>query len=402
MRTQPRKATQQQTKAYNSQLVLKTIYDNGLISRADVARATNLTRTSVSDLVTEFQDQGLVQEVGQGQSDRGRAPILLGVVPDARHVIAVDLANDEFRGAVVNLRNEILYATAVPLKSPGGDDALQLVYELVDRLLAWTQRPVLGIGIGTPGLVDSPNGVVVRAVNLEWRNLPLGKLLQERYKASVYVANDSQVAALAIYMAENGGGGQSMVVIKVGHGISAGIVLDGYLFHGAGGGAGEIGHVTVVEDGVRCRCGNFGCLETVVSDRAISQRAQELARSDPGSLLNVSGADGAITFETVVRAVQAGDPAALQIVRETGRYLGIAAANLVGVLAVRRILVLGGVTQFGPSLRDAIQHEMEKRALPALAQETGIEFAEDNPNIVILGASALLLTGELGLGLSRR
>src|SRR5947209_7758 len=128
MRPQPRKATQQQTKAYNSRLVLKTVYDNGLISRADVARATHLTRTSVSD----------------------------------------------------------------------GDDALFVLYELVDEVLGWPRRPVLGISIGTPGLVDSANGVVVRAVNLEWRSLPLGRMLHERYKVPVYVANDSQLAALGI------------------------------------------------------------------------------------------------------------------------------------------------------------------------------------------------------------
>jgi N-acetylglucosamine repressor len=417
MGKQPHKATQQQTKTYNSRLVLKTIYDNGLISRADVARATHLTRTSVSDLVTELQEQGLVEEAGQARTiyetdratpSRGRTPILLGVVPDGRHIIALDLANDEFRGAVVNLRNDILYSTTVRLAGSGGDEALDLIYDLVDNLLAWhpegTRRPVLGIGIGTPGLVDSPNGVVVRAVNLEWQNLPLGRLLQERYKVPVYVANDSQVAALAVYMLESTGSSsdQSMVVIKIGHGISAGIILDGHLFHGDGGGAGEIGHVAVVDNGVRCRCGNIGCLETVVSDLAITRRARELSSSHTNSILNrLASNPGAITVDMVVQAARACDPAALEIVRETGRYLGIAAANLVGALDIRRILVLGNLAQLGEPLHQAIRQEMVKRALPMLAEKTRIELAPYNPDIVLLGASALLLTRELGLSLSR-
>jgi N-acetylglucosamine repressor len=417
MRSQPRKATQQQTKSYNSRLVLKTIYDNGPISRADVARATHLTRTSVSDLVTELQEQGLVEEVGYGKTStgasasmrpgRGRTPILLAVIPNALHVVAIDLANEEFRGAVTNLRNEILYSTVVHLDEPGTiandkRDSLDLIYELVDNLVAWTNRPVLGIGIGTPGLVDSPNGIVVEAVNLEWRDLPLGRLLQERYHLPVYVANDSQVAALAVYMFEEGRGDENVVVIKIGHGIGAGIILGGHLFHGDGGGAGEIGHVAVVEHGERCRCGNHGCLETVASDRAVTLHAQALARSNTDSLLNRLAPNAeAVTFEMVVQAARACDPAALQIVRETGQYLGIAAANLVGILDVRHILILGSLTQFGEPLLDAIEQEMVKRALPVLAQQARIELVADNPNIVLLGASALLLTRALGLSLAR-
>src|SRR4051812_1841914 len=110
MRPQPTKATQQQTKTYNSQLVLKTIFDHKLISRAEVARVTHLTRTSVSELVAELQERGLVEEVGQGRSGGGRSPILLGLAPDARQIAAVDLANDQFRGALINLRTAISFS----------------------------------------------------------------------------------------------------------------------------------------------------------------------------------------------------------------------------------------------------------------------------------------------------
>ena len=396
------KATQQQTKSYNSRLVLKAIYDQVQISRADVARLTDLTRTTVSDIVIELQDKGLVEEVGYGQSIGGRSPILLSVVSDARHLISIDLANDELRGAVVNLRNEIITTSSLPIEGRGGGEALALVYELIDRLIHSTSKPILGIGIGTPGLVDTTRGVVSRAVNLDWRDLPLGSLLRERYDLPVYVANDSQLAALAQFMFGGTEYGSNLAVIKIGHGVGAGFILGGHLFQGDGFGAGEIGHICVLEGGPQCRCGNFGCLETIVSNPAIERRARTLALSSPGSLLNnLDGASEEISVEAIHKAFQAGDVAARQIVLETGRFLGMALANLVGTLSMRHVVLLWDMARFGTPLLEVIRQEMLRRALPTLAQETQIEIVDLHSDTVILGASALLLSHELGLSLIR-
>ncbi len=402
MRPSLQKATQQQTKTHNSRLVLKAIYDQRHISRADVSRLTSLTRTTVSDLVTELQGKGLVQEIGYGQSKGGRSPILLSVIDDARHLIGIDLENDELRGAVVNLRNEIISSASLPLNSREGDEALTLLYELVDSLIATTDKPLLGIGVGTPGLVDPGNKVVLRAVNLNWRGMPLGDLLQERYHLPVYVANDSQLAALAQYMFGANQYDGDLIVVKVGTGIGAGIILGGRLFHGDRFGAGEIGHISVVEDGQQCRCGNFGCLETVASTPAIIKRVHALAQSTSGSGSDsLAGTADELTLNAVQEAFNAGHPAATQAVHEAGRYLGIAAANLVGTLNVHRIVFLGAIAVFGMPLQDVIRQEMLRRVLPVLAQDTEIELIYLRPEMVILGASALLMSHELGLKLAR-
>ena len=398
MRPQLQKATQQQTRAYNSNLVLKTIYDQGRISRADVARRTNLTRTSVSELVSELQERGLVEEVGIGQSIGGRSPILLSVMDDARHLVSLDLASDGFRGAVVNLRNEVITAANVPVHISQGESALERVFELVEILLASTTKPVLGIGIGTPGLVDTTNGVIVRAVNLDWRDLPISALLQELYGLPVYVANDSQIAALARYMSSKDLN-TNLVVIKTGHGVGAGIVLNGQLFQGDGFGAGEIGHIVVEEGGEQCRCGNFGCLETVVSTQGIACRARALASAHPHSILNDSKSQ--ITPQAIGEVALAGDEVARRVIEETGRYLGIACANLVGALNPRHILLAGSVTSLGAPLLEAVHKELVRRSLPMLAQATHIELAEPDPDMVIHGASVLVLTHELGFSLTR-
>lgn len=395
-----KKATREQTKVHNNRLVLKTIYDRGKVSRADIARETQLTRTTVSEVVTELLTRGLVEEVGLGESGGGKSPILLSFIKNSYHVIGVDLASDEFRGAVVNLRGEIIRTVAFPISSRSGDQALALVYHLVDILLASSDRPVLGIGIGTPGQVDTAQGIVRRAVNMDWLDLPLGALLKERYKLPVYVANDSQAAALAEYIFGGWQVDQNLAVIKVGQGIGAGVVLEGRLFQGDGFSAGEIGHMLVVEDGQRCRCGHLGCLETMASTPAIVQRAYALSRETAHSSLTLLGPE-AITLETLQKALEKGDPVARQVVTEAGRYLGLAVAGVVSLLNVRRVLLVGSITNLGLPLLKVIQQELNRRALASLAQETRVDFGRFGLDVVILGASALLLMQELGLSFAR-
>ncbi len=398
MRRPIRKATREQTRVHNSRLVLRTIYERQEISRADVARETRLTRTTVSDVVAELMAQGMVEEVGYGPSGGGKRPILLSIIPDSRHLIGLDLASAEFRGAVVNLRGQVRQQIAVPLDDRDGEAALALVYEIIEHLSAATDSPLLGVGIGSPGLMDASKGIVRRSVNLDWHDLPLRGLLEERFGLPVYVANDSQVAALGEYTFGNGSGVENLVVIKVGHGVGAGIVLNGRLFHGETFGAGEIGHVAVVEDGERCRCGNLGCLETVASMRALIGQAQAIADGDPNSFFHQFAAGpGEITMETICRALEAGDQQAQQMIRRLGQYLGIAVANIVGLLSARRIVIAGSVACLGQALLDVVRQEMARRSLAIVANEAEIVGSSIGSDIVILGASALVLNRELGL-----
>jgi N-acetylglucosamine repressor len=392
------KANHTRTRTHNSQLVLKTIYEGGPISRADIARATRLTPPTVSDVVADLMEQELVEEVGYGPSTGGKRPILLGIIDDSHHLIGLDLARGDFRGAIINLRGEIRHRVDLPLRKRNGEAALALVYRLVDTLLEASSRPLLGIGIGAPGLVDALNGVVRRAVNVDWRDVPLRQLLQERYNLPVYIANDCQVAALAEYTFGQSSSSQDLVVINAGYGVGAGIILNGQLLHGNPCGAGEIGHVVVAEGGEPCQCGNFGCLETVASSRAIVRRAQEIAQSDPNSRLHQFVATPeVISLESICQAADTGDQAVRQMVAEVGRSLGIAAANLVGVLGSCRILLAGSVTCLGPFLLNAMHEEMCKRSFSPLAQQTMVDMVSLGTDIVLLGASALLLSNELGL-----
>ena len=398
----PTKATHRQTRVHNERLVLRTLYDLGPISRAEVARLTGLTRTTVSGVVASLLDDGVVREVGRGPSTGGKAPVLVEVDDDARLVVGLDLGERTFAGAIVNMRGEIRRTLEIPVEGRDGDDALELVYRLIDDLLAGTAAPVLGIGIGTPGLVDSRTGTIRWAVNLAWRDLPLGSLVEARHGVPTNVANDSQAAALAEYTYGGEARVPNLVTIRVGRGIGAGLVLRGALFQGDGFGAGEIGHTVVEPDGALCRCGRHGCLETVAGSSGIEALAATRARLRPHSSLAATLAErGAITLDDVGAALAAGDALAAEVVATAGRALGRAVASLIGVLNVERIVLLGPVPELGEPWLAAVRGEARSRSLGLLADRTELVVGERTSDVVLLGASALLVARELGLSLAR-
>lgn len=392
-----KKATRQHTKDHNSHLVLQTIYDSGEISRADLARLTRLTRTTVSDVVSGLIDQGLVGEVGQAPAEVGRTPTLLSILDNSRHIVAINITASELQGAVVNLRGGIRHRAKISHIDGDGAAVLDRLLPFIDGLIGVAHSPLLGIGVSAPGLIDATNGIVRQAVNFGWQDLPLRDLLQARYSLPVYIANDGHTVALAEYMFGRRQNAANLVAIKVGQGIGAGIVLQGQLLVGDEYGAGEIGHVVVEENGLPCKCGNAGCLETVASIPAIVHRAQLLAQHDPGSLLLRFTTSSEITLDTVLQAFQAGDPAVRQIIVTIGRYLGIGVANLIAALGIRHVVITGRIAPFGQVLCDSIRQEVRRRVLPILAQAAEIEIVVQGPDTVLLGTAALLLTNELGL-----
>src|SRR5512133_2958045 len=150
-----KKATHQQTKQHNRDLILKTLFDHRQISRAEIARMTKLTRATVSDMVASLIDEGLVTEVGYGSSIGGRSPILLSFKADSRYLISLNLAQDKVIGAIVNLHGEMKEMCEAPVGSDNGEQALQTVFQILDQLIATSWKPIVGIGVGTPGLVNA-------------------------------------------------------------------------------------------------------------------------------------------------------------------------------------------------------------------------------------------------------
>ncbi|MFB9641737.1 ROK family transcriptional regulator [Agromyces lapidis] len=360
------KVLPEHARSHNRALVLQTLYSSGAQSRADIARETGLTRVTVSDLVAELISEGLVVELGQREDARpGKPATLIDVARDAFQIIGLDLSEHEvFRGAVTALDGTIAERAELARDGATGEEAVRLVEALVDRLLGLTTIPVLGIGVGSPGVVD-PLGVVRSAPNLGWVDLPLQERLAARTDLPVHVANDANVAILAEH-GETAPG--ELLLVKVGHGVGAGLIVGGRPVIGGGFAAGEIGHVVVGTDGgPRCACGKDGCLEAWVAEPRL--RAQ----------LEAVGADREV------------------ILHEAGRRLGIVLAPVVGALNLTEVVLSGPADLLDGAFHEATVDTLRKRTMAELNRDLRLRMSEQAEDIVLRGAAVMVLSGQLGV-----
>ncbi len=350
---------------HNRALILDELRRGGPQSRADLARATQLTAATVSAFVTGLLDEGLVEEHGRRSTGTGKPGTLLQVVPDARHTLGLDLSDERrFVGGVVNLLGAVVERRTVARRGRTGDAAVRLAAELVADLRGRTERPVVGVGIGSPGVVF-PEGVVQESSNLHWRDTPLAAEVGRGLDVPVHVVNDANAAALA-ELQFGDATGSNLLVVKVGLGVGAGLVLDGHLIEGDGAAAGEIGHAVVDPAGDACACGNRGCLEIVVA----------------GSLLRekLDGLDGAGRQAVLAAA---------------GDRLGIALAPVVSMLNLAEVLLSGPADVLGEPFRQALVATVKQRTFPLVGERFRARPTSTGSDDVLLGAAAVVLEREL-------
>lgn len=370
------KATRGQTRTNNLRLALQIIFSDWPTSRAAVARASHLTPATASDLVDELVDSGLVIETGTGPSAGGKPPKLIAPNPKGRSIIALDISSSRFHGAVVDLSGEIVDTRS----SPGdtGAAAIDVVARLISELALDSPAPLLGVGIGTPGVVDVPAGVVTSA-NLGWHDTPVAAELAGVVDAPIHITNDAQAAALHEYSV-HAPAVSSLALVQVGRGIGTGHVLDGHLFQGENAATGEIGHVRLDDGGKTCSCGNTGCLETVASISA---------------LLEAVGGDQTVSHQRVAEI--AADPAAIRHIEDAAVALGRGLAPMVALFANREIVLWGEVTSLGDRYRGIVEREIRSRVLPVNTDQIEVRYASAGDEAVIRGAAALVLSSELGV-----
>ncbi len=367
------KVLPEHARSHNRSLVLQTLYTAGAQSRADVARGTGLTRVTVSDLVAGLIAEGLVVELGQREDARpGKPATLIDVDRAAFHIVGVDLSEHQrFLGAVVDLDGGIVARAEVALDGATGEAAVALVADLVRRLLASTDTPVLGIGVGSPGVVD-PLGVVRSAPNLGWTDVELQSRLHAEFDLPVHVANDANVAVLA----EHGSTHQDdLLLVKIGHGVGAGLIIGGRPVIGGGFAAGEIGHVVVGTDGgPRCACGKHGCLEAWLAVPRLTAQLDAIDADAP---------DAASARE--------------EILAEAGRRLGIVLAPVVGALNLSEVVLSGPAELLDGALHDATVDTLRTRTMAEHNRDLRLRMTEQAEDVVLRGAAVMVLSGQLGV-----
>jgi predicted NBD/HSP70 family sugar kinase len=363
------KVLPEHARGHNRSLVLQTLYRAGQQSRADIARETGLTRVTVSDLVAELIVEGLVVEMGQREDARpGKPATLLELNALAFQIVGIDLSEYAiFRGAVLDLRGRVISRVDVPLESSRGADATAKVAALVQSLVSAATLPILGVGVGSPGIVDR-EGVVLTAPNLGWTGEPLQETLAEQFGLPVLVINDANAAALAEH--SFGGADSDMILIKVGHGVGAGLLLDGSPFFGGRSAAGEIGHVVVGTDGgAACVCGKHGCLETWLATPRLDAA---IASAESSEQKNT-------------------------ILREAGQRLGIALAPVVGALDLSEVVLSGPTDLLDGPLAEAVIETLRARTMAEFHGDLSLRMTTLGEDIVMRGAAVMVLSGQLGV-----
>lgn len=366
------KVLPEQARAHNRALVLQTLYHRGAQSRADLSRETGLTRVTISDLVAEFIADGIVVEMGVRETaGPGKPPILVDIDRAGHQIIGLDLSGaTAFEGAVLDLGGTVVERRSVALPEvalPGvadADAALSQVLRLIGMLREAATRPVLGIGIGTPGVVRS-DGVVLSAPNLGWTDFPLEARVHDAVQLPVLVRNDANAAVLAEYTF--GEAPADLMLIRIGRGVGAGLLTGGEPLVGGRFAAGEIGHVVIGTDpGPECACGRRGCLEAWVNQPRL---AEAIARSSDGG-------------ETALR--------------QAGERLGIGIAPIVAALDLSEVVLAGDAETLSGAFVDTATQTLHERTLDGVFEDVRIRISTQ-PDIVLRGAAVMVLSAQLGV-----
>lgn len=361
------KVLPEHARGHNRSLVLQTLFHQGAMSRADLSRETGLTRVTISDLVAELIADGFVAELGVREaSGPGKPAILVDLDHSGHRIIGLDLSgSDTFIGAVLTLDGSIVARREVAL--PADEDVVGAVVDLARSLVGEAHAPVLGVGVGAPGVIDD-RGVILTAPNFGWAGFDLEGALRGALGLPVLVANDANAAVLAEYTF--GGAHDDVLLVKVGRGVGSGLLLAGQPMRGSRFAAGEIGHVTVGTDGgPPCACGKIGCLEAWLAVPSLTSRLSDAEPADHEGIL-----------------------------RDAGERLGIALAPVVGTLDLSEIVLSGPPELLGGPLADQAVETLRARTLaPSNDESVHVRMTSQGQDIVLRGAAVMVLSGQLGV-----
>ncbi len=385
-----------QPNRYNQRLVLDLIRQRTHLSRSDLVRMTGLSKATVSAIVAELIEHGLVQETGNQNTQIGRPRVSLSLVSDANFALGAEVTTEECRVVLTNLHAEPIKRVARPILT--SDLSVTALLDILEECVTSVTEGVdpariLALGVCIPGIVDSAAGVVTLSVILPWKNVALAQELRQRFAFPIAVFSRGNAATWGERWYGAGRDVDNLLYVRVGTGIVSGLVMHGQPYLGRNYGAGELGHMTVQPDGVLCRCGNRGCLATVATTDALLNRVRQLLRNDTdnGLWATMQHNFDHLTLTDVVTAVAAENPVAQQALAEVGRWLGVALASVINLLNLEMIIVGGPMALAGDYLLVPLQNELAQRALPthlANLPVTASLLKEDAPSV---GAASLVL-----------
>ncbi|KMK76230.1 ROK family transcriptional regulator [Alkalihalobacillus pseudalcaliphilus] len=383
----------QRMRLTNRAKVLNQIRLKQPISRAVIAKETQLTPATVTNIVQDLLEEKMIKEGENGSSQGGRKPILLSIDDRSKYIIGIDIGAFEVRMAITNLQAVIIRKKDLPL-SAKLDNSLFLSYieESIQNIIEESRldkQAIVGIGIGMHGVVNAELGTAIFAPNFQLVDVPIKSYLETKVQIPVYVENDVRAFTLGESWFGAGKGINHFICVNVGVGIGAGIIYNGELYRGSNHIAGEFGHTLIDIKGEKCSCGRIGCLETVASGKALVEYV--LQEKDNDYIMQQVNSSEQLTGELIFQCANQGDPCAIRILAKVGYFLGVGVTNLINLINPECIIVGGGVAKAGGFVLEEMRRVVKDNALTNDARNTIIIESELKDEGTLIGAVTLVL-----------
>ncbi|WP_339832698.1 ROK family transcriptional regulator [Paenibacillus sp. FSL R7-0272] len=371
-------------KKINKSIVLDTIRRHAPLSRAKLSEVTGLNKATVSNLVADLISDELVQEIGPGESSGGRKPLMLLFRGTAGYAVGLELSVTRLKGVLTDLEGHIVADYAVDLKQHDATSVFEQLKLAATHLME--QAPpsphgVIGIGIGVPGMVDE-QGTVLFAPNLKWEMVPLRSMMEESFNLPVTIDNEANAGARGELNFGAGVGVRHLIYISAGIGIGSGIMVDGELYKGAWGYAGETGHMSIEAEGLPCSCGNRGCWELYASEKVYEHPDQQHLPAH--------------TTKELIEHAQNGHQDVIALYNIIGRKLGVGITNIVNSFNPERIIIGGPLSEAKPWIESALKQVVEERTLPYHRRSLQVEWAALGSRSTRIGAAYSAISQFLG------
>ena len=381
--------------------ILQLIYSGANNSRLELAKQADLSPSSITAIVQRLIKKGLVVESEPATSQLGRRPIPLQIRKDAAYLVGVDLGSFFLRIVITDINGEIVYKSqALTDMRVGRQRVLEKAFLSIHQAIRESNVPqklIKGIGIGHSGVIDSAAGVVLsypRPGQMEqWKNVPLRAIFEKEFDFPCLLEDSVRTSTIAEKCFGAGRDLSDFLYIDVGMGIGAGIFLNGKIYRGGGGRAGEFGHITIDESGPLCSCGNTGCLETLASSAAIIQNVRAAIEKGIDSRIRefIGGDLDKVSIEVIARAVSEDDSLAYRVLQKSASYIGIGLANLVNLLNPKVVIFGGALFREIPQLiDDPLRRIIKQRSLEKSANEVQLVVSALGGEASALGAARLI------------
>lgn len=389
--------------ALNRSKVLNKIRTEGPISRIELAKKNRLSPSTVASAVQELIKEGYVSEIGTGSSSGGRKPILLKFNPDNHYLFAAAITNSFMILAQMNLEARVLRKERYSIEGLQGEAVIERLLNLMDDFIEGQDEleRCVGISLTVPGIVSDSQGVVHYNTKLRMTNVPLRQIFEDRYGMRTWVENDMN----SVVLAERRFGHYAfanMIYISIGDGLGSGILINDYLLRGKHGGAGEFGHTSVNRSGIRCECGNVGCLDGYISWIAVYSRIiTAIATGRPTLIQELSGGDYSKIIPSVYKeALRREDKLARDLNEEVAEHLGAAIVNLVNMFNPEALILGGEMAHGNPELLEMVRKYIDRHGMPTLKDDLVFGLASLGEEDQLIGAASVLLQDLFGFTLT--